>query len=95
MQRGRLGGIPLPRTFPIRDSGIGSMMVVRYSRLPGRAGTVWRRSVLLLREGAPHPPSPRGATPASRSLKNKKVRTPPARVSLTGRGVRRPASLAD
>jgi tRNA U34 5-methylaminomethyl-2-thiouridine-forming methyltransferase MnmC len=94
MQRGRLGGIPLPRTFPIRGGGIGSMMVVRYSRLPGRAGTVWRRSVLLLREGAP-PYSPRGATPASRSLKNKKVRTPSARVSLTGRGVRRPASLAD
>jgi hypothetical protein len=74
MQRGRLGGIPLPRTFPIRGGGIGSMMVVRYSRLPGRAGTVWRRSVLLLGEGAPHLPSPRGATPASRSLKNKKER---------------------
>ena len=29
MQRGRLGGIPLPRTFPIRDGGIGSVMVVR------------------------------------------------------------------
>jgi hypothetical protein len=39
MQRGRLGSIPLPRTFPIRDGGIGSMMVVRYSRFPGRAGT--------------------------------------------------------
>jgi hypothetical protein len=62
MQRGRLGGIPLPRTFPIRDGGIGSMMVVRYSRLPGRAGTVWRRSVLLLREGAP-PPAPEGPPP--------------------------------
>ena len=59
MQRGRLGGIPLPRTFPIRGGGIGSMMVVRYSRLPGRARTVWRRSVLLLREGAPHPPQRR------------------------------------
>ena len=29
----------------------------------------------------PIPPSPRGATPASRSLKSKKVRTPPARFS--------------
>ena len=29
MQRGRLGGIPLPCTFPIRDGGIGSVMVVR------------------------------------------------------------------
>jgi len=28
MQRGRLGGIPLPRTFPIRGGGIGSIMVV-------------------------------------------------------------------
>src|SRR5262245_5788945 len=41
MQRGRLGGIPLPRTFPIRDGGIGSMMMVR-ARFPGRAGMVWR-----------------------------------------------------
>jgi hypothetical protein len=72
MQRGRLGGIPLPRTFPIRGGGIGSMMVVRYSRLPGRAGTVWRRSVLLLREGAPPSPQPTRGHPASRSLKNKK-----------------------
>ena len=32
MQRGRLGGIPLPRIFRIRDGGIGSVMVVRYSR---------------------------------------------------------------
>jgi hypothetical protein len=34
MQRGRLGGIPLPRTFPIRDGGIGSMMVVRLRLFP-------------------------------------------------------------
>src|SRR5262249_42015790 len=35
MQRGRLGGIPLPRTFPIRDGGIGSMMMVRARLFPG------------------------------------------------------------
>jgi hypothetical protein len=67
MQRGRLGGIPLPRTFPIRDGGIGSMMVVRLRLLPGRkrtAGTIWRCPVLLLRGGASNPPPPRGATPA-------------------------------
>jgi hypothetical protein len=41
MQRGRLGGIPLPRTIPIRDGGIGSMIMVRARLFPGRAGTGW------------------------------------------------------
>jgi len=94
MQRGRLGGIPLPRTFPIRDGGIGSMMVVRYPRLPGRRERFGGAQCCCCARVRPVPPAPRGH-PASRSLKNKKVRTPPARVSLTGRGVRRPASLAD
>jgi hypothetical protein len=35
MQRGRLGGIPLPRTIPIRDGGIGSMIMVRARLFPG------------------------------------------------------------
>ena len=59
MQHGRLGGIPLPRTIPIRDRGIGSgdgRPQASYSR--EGAGTVWRCSMLLLRGGAPHPPSP-------------------------------------
>jgi len=35
MQRRRLGGIPLPRTIPIRDGGIGSMIMVRARLFPG------------------------------------------------------------
>jgi hypothetical protein len=71
MQRGRLGGIPLPRTFPIRDGGIGSMMVVRLRLFPGGAGTVWRCPVLLLREGAPHTLSPPRGHPREQKLKIK------------------------
>ena len=69
----------LPRTHIIHLSWSGVCPNCDSKRDP--AGTVWRCPVLLSCEGAPHPPSPRGATPASRSLKSKKVRTPPARFS--------------
>jgi hypothetical protein len=71
MQRGRLGGIPLPRTFPIQDSRIGSMMVVRLRLFLGRAGTVWRCPALLLGEGAPDTLSPPSGHPREQKLKIK------------------------
>jgi len=73
MQRGRLGGIPLPRTIPIRDGGIGSgdgRPQASYSR--EGAGTVWRCSMLLLRGGAPHTPQPpQGPPPQSLKIKKR------------------------
>ena len=71
MQRGRLGGIPLPRTFPIRDGGIRSMMVRPPAVIPGRAGTVWRCPMLSLREGAPQTQPPKGPPPRE-EVKNKR-----------------------
>jgi len=76
MQRGRLGGIPLPRTFPIRDG-------LRLYR-EGRERFGGARCCHCARVRPK--PSPRGATPREKKLKIKgengpKVRTPPARVS--------------
>jgi len=67
MQRGRLGGIPLPRTFPIRDGGIGSMMVFAcgYSRESGNGLAV--PSVCYYAGVRPTPPSPpEGPPPRAR-----------------------------
>src|SRR5262245_35426334 len=65
MQRGRLGGIPLPRTIPIRDGGIGSMMMVRARFFPGgrerfggartkKGGVVAKRARLVVMSSTRH-----------------------------------------
>jgi len=56
MQRGRLGGIPLPRIFRIRDGGIGSVMVVRYSREGRERRERWP---VLKKSSAPRHRSPK------------------------------------
>jgi hypothetical protein len=45
MQCGRLGGIPLPRTFPIRGGGIGSM--IGRSRAAGSARLRGRHETMI------------------------------------------------
>src|SRR5262245_2767935 len=58
------GWYPAPAHIP--NSGRWNWFRDGRPLLPGRAGTagtVWRCPVLLLGEGAPHPPSPEGPPP--------------------------------
>jgi hypothetical protein len=86
MQRGRLGGIPLPRTFPIRDGGIGSRwsFACGYSwggrERFGGAPRCYCARVRPTRSAPPEWPPPRA------EAKDKKVRAPPARASPNGPG---------
>ena len=67
MQRGRLGGIPLPRTIPIRDGGIGFHDGRPPAVIPGKGGNgLAVPDVVTARRCAPNP-APEGATPARRS----------------------------
>src|SRR5262249_62282087 len=95
MQRGRLGGIRLPRTFPnsrrwnwFRDG----RPPASYSR-EGRERFGGARCYYCAGVRPIPLQPPRGATPAK--SENKKMRAPPARVWLNGSGAAQPASLAE
>ena len=78
----------LPRTHIIHLSWSGVCPNCDSKRDP--AGTVWRCPVLLSCEGAP-----RGHPREQKPKKQKGENAPGPFLSLTGRGVRSPASLAE